>query len=151
MKLFVFCLALTLVSVGTLNLNNNAYSADEPLSAYGGMHGSLTKCDDETQEHHLYLLNSKELGLDEAQVKKLRDIDSECGKSCTLDKAKLRVAKMEMNELLKSDGIDMEKVVEKSTLISKLMNDLRIRLARVKVEAIMVLTKEQKEKVKALR
>ena len=150
MKRFVCFMALSLVTAGTVSVTGKAYS-DESLEAYGGMHGALTSCDDETQEQHLYLLNSERLGLDKLQIKKLRKIDSECGKSCALDKAKLRVAKMEMDELLRSDSIDMEKVVAKSTLISELMNSLRIRLVRVKVESMMILSEEQKEKAKTLR
>lgn len=150
MKRFVFFLALSLLAAGTVSVSDKAYS-DESLEAYGGAHGALTSCDDETQEQHLYLLNSERLGLDEVQIKKLRNIDSECGKSCTLDKARLRVTKMEMDELLRSDSIDMEKVVAKSTLISEIMNDLRIRLVRVKVESMMILNEEQKKKAKTLR
>ena len=150
MKRFVFFLVLSLITAGAVSVSDKAYS-DESLTAYGGMHGALTSCDDETQEQHLYLLNSERLGLDKLQIKKLRKIDSECGKSCALDKAKLRVAKMEMDELLRSDSIDMEKVVARSTLISELMNNLRIRLVRVKVESMMILNEEQKEKAKTLR
>ncbi|MBE9535855.1 MAG: hypothetical protein IMF07_01640 [Proteobacteria bacterium] len=150
MRPLVFFMAVTLITIGTVSLNDNAYS-DESLTAYGGMHGALTSCDDETQEQHLYLLNSEELDLDKIQIEKLRKIDSECGKSCTIDRAKLRVAKMEMDELLRSDSIDMKKVVAKSTLISELMNDLRIRLVRVKVESMMVLNEDQKKKAKGLR
>lgn len=150
MNRFVLFMAATVIAIWVAGLNDNAYS-EESTTTYGVMHGALVKCDEETQEQHLYLLNSEKLGLDEVQIKKLRAIDSECGKACAIDKAKLRVAKMEMNEIMQGDNVDMEKVVAKSTLISEIMNDLRIRLVRAKVEAMMVLTEEQKEKVKALR
>lgn len=114
-------------------------------------HGMLIDCDDKTRENHLYLMNAEKLGLSAEQIKELRDIKGECDNVCIVDRVRLRVAKVELAEILKSESLDMPLAKEKLKEISALQDRLRIRHLKTKVKAMMVLNDEQKEKAKVLK
>ncbi|MDT8318429.1 MAG: hypothetical protein RQ824_10655 [bacterium] len=114
-------------------------------------HGMLMECDDETRENHLYLMNAEKLGLSAKQIKELRDIKGECDNLCITDRVRLRVAKVELAEILKSEVIDMPLAKEKIKEISALQDNLRVRHLKTKVKAMMVLSENQKDKASALR
>jgi len=113
-------------------------------------HGMLLECDDKTRENHLYLMNAEKLGLTAEQIKELREIKGECDRYCVVEKARLNVAKKELRELLASKNIDMKKAEEKIREISELQNKVSIRHVKTKVESMMILNDEQKEKAKKL-
>ena len=114
-------------------------------------HGMLLECDDQTRENHLYLMNAEKLGLTKAQIEKLRNIKGDCDKFCVVEKARLRVAKMELDQIMKSETFDQKAAEVKIKEISELQNKLRIRHLKTKTEAMMVLDDKQKEKAKDLR
>jgi len=114
-------------------------------------HGMLMECDDKTRENHLYLMNAEKLGLSAEQIKELRDIKGECDNLCIADRVRLRVAKVELAEIMKGESIDMALAKEKIKEISALQDSLRIRHLKTKVKAMMVLSEKQKEKARALR
>ena len=114
-------------------------------------HGMLVECDDKTRENHLYLMNAEKLGLSAGQIKELRDIKGECDKLCIADRVRLRVAKVELTEILKSESLDMPSAKEKLKEISDLQDRLRVRHLKTKVKAMMVLSEDQKEKAKRLK
>lgn len=146
MRLFI--ISALFLSTGIFLFNTiEASDYETPVST----HGMLLECDNETHENHLYLMNAKKLGLSEKQIEQLQDIKGDCDKFCVMEKARLRVAKTDLNEMLKSKNIDMKKAEEKIREISELQNSLRIRHLKMKVEAMMVLTDDQKEKAKTLR
>lgn len=113
-------------------------------------HGMLLECDDKTRENHFYLMNAEKLGLSSEQIKQLRDIKGGCDKFCIVEKVRLRVAKVELVEILKGKDIDMALAKEKINLISTLQDNLRIRHLKTKVKATMVLNEKQKEKARVL-
>jgi len=113
-------------------------------------HGMLLECDDQTRENHLYLMNAEKLGLTKDQIKQLREIKGDCDKFCVVEKARLRIAKKELNELLSREDIDMKEAEEKIREISELQNKLSIRHVKTKVESMMILNNAQKEKAKKL-
>ena len=113
-------------------------------------HGMLLECDDKTRESHFYLMNAEKLGLSAEQIKQLRDIKGDCNKVCIVEKVRLRVAKVELAEILKGKDIDMVLAKEKIRLISTLQDSLRIRHLKTKVKAMMVLSENQKEKASVL-
>lgn len=110
----------------------------------------IPRCDELSQENHLYIMNAEKLGLSDEQIKKLGDIKSECDRDFLLDRDKLRVAKLELDDLLKSDDIDMKKVGQKSKEISELLHRVTMKRVKTKVQSMMILTGEQKEKAKGL-
>ena len=113
-------------------------------------HGMLLDCDDKTRESHFYLMNAEKLGLSAEQIKQLRDIKGGCDKVCVVESVQLRVAKVELTEILKDKDIDMALAKEKIRLISTLQDSLRIRHLKTKVKAMMVLSENQKEKASVL-
>ena len=110
----------------------------------------LLECDDKTRESHFYLMNAEKLGLSAEQIKQLRDIKGDCNKVCIVEKVRLRVAKVELAEILKGKDIDMALAKEKIRLISTLQDSLRIRHLKTRVKAMMVLSEKQKEKISTL-
>ena len=110
----------------------------------------VPRCDELSQENHLYIMNAEKLGLSDEQIKKLREIKSECDREFIQDREKLRVARLNLNELLESDEIDMQKVGEKSKEISQLLHKFTIKRIKTKVQSMMILTDEQKERAKEL-
>ena len=113
-------------------------------------HGMLIDCDDKTRENHLYLMNAEKLGLTAEQIKELRDIKGECDNLCIADRVRLRVAKVELTEIMKNESLDMSLAKEKIKEISALQDSLRVRHLKTKVKAMMVLNEKQKEKAKEL-
>lgn len=113
-------------------------------------HGMLLECDEKTRENHLYLMNAEKLGLSKEQIKQLQEIKGDCDKFCVVEKARLRVAKKELNDLLSKEEIDMKKAEEKIREISELQNKISIRHVKTKVESLMILNDKQKEIAKHL-
>ncbi len=146
MKVYIYILLLT--GIIFLIPTSFALAGGDDLSV--DSHGVLLDCDDKTRENHLYLMNAEKLGLSAEQVKELRDIKGDCDKVCITDKVRLRVAKVELTEILKSEDIDMALAKEKIRLISDLQDSLRIRHLKTRVKSMMVLSKDQKEKAMAL-
>ncbi|MDH3974538.1 MAG: periplasmic heavy metal sensor [Deltaproteobacteria bacterium] len=124
----------------------NAENQDNDVNT----HGMLLECDDKTRENHLYLMNAEKLGLSQDQIRQLREIKGDCDRFCVVEKARLRVAKRELNELLAKEEIDMKKAEEKIREMSELQNKLSMRHVKTKVESMMILNDEQKEKAKKL-
>ncbi len=107
---------------------------------YGTSLCKIPRCDELSQENYLYIMNSEKLGLSDEQIKELREIKSECDREFILDRDNLRVAKLELDDLLKSDEIDMKKVEEKSKRISELLYKVTIKRVKTKVWSMMILT-----------
>lgn len=90
------------------------------------------------------------LGLTDDQVIKIKDIFSEGGKARIQARAEIRVARLEMRQLMRNDNVDRaavdRKIKEISSLREKLMRN-RIE-TRLKIRA--VLTPEQRKKARAM-
>ena len=135
--------------VAAMFFAHGAIFAGEEIE-YGTSLCKIPRCDELSQENHLYIMNAEKLGLSDEQIKKLGEIKSECDREFVLDRDKLRVAKLELDDLLKSDEIDIKKVGEKSKEISELMHKTTIKRVKTKIQSMMILTDEQKEKAKEL-
>ena len=123
--------------------------AEEEIE-YGTSLCKIPRCDELSQENHLYIMNAEKLGLSDEQIRKLGEIKSECDREFLLDRDNMRVAKLELDKLLNSDEIDMEKVGDKSREISELMHKITIKRVKTKVQSMMILTDKQKEKAREL-
>jgi len=140
--------AFIIISLFTILLPTVAHPED--LTELGGQHGMVSGCTESKQNQHIYLMNADKLGLSDEQIMRLRNVRGECKKECVLNKAKLRIAKVELTEALEKKDIDMGLVEQKASEISDLMRKLLIKSIKVNVEAALVLTDEQKEKAKEL-
>jgi len=140
--------AAAVVLIAVILLSHTVEAEDNTL-----LESSLCKvprCDELSQRNHLYIMNAEELGLSEEQIKKLREIKSECDREFVIDREKMRVAKLDLGELLKSDEIDMKKVEEKSREVSDLLNKIILKRTKVIVQSMMVLTADQKKRAEEL-
>ena len=100
--------------------------------------------------HHFLLMNADELGLADEQLEKLHKIKSGFEKEYILDRAKLKVAQIELEELLEKDSIDMNMVEKKVNEITGLKGKIMLEGVKNKVEARKILTEEQREKASKL-
>ncbi len=111
----------------------------------GMMHGWFMK-----KGLHFYFSNREALGLTDDQLEKLHDIKVNFKKSFIMDKAKLEVAKIELEEQLDGDQVDMKAVKKKAKEISGLKETLLLAKVRTRVDAKKILNEEQRKKAKKL-
>jgi len=109
------------------------------------MHGDFMK-----KGLHLYFKNREALGLTDDQLEKLHSIKVNFKKSYIMDEAKLKVAKLELEELLDADSASMKGIEKKVNDIAALKEKLLLAKVKTRVEAKKVLTEEQRKKAKDL-
>jgi Spy/CpxP family protein refolding chaperone len=97
------------------------------------------------QAHRLWMQLMR-LGLNENQKEAIRDIRSKAMKDAISKRAEVRIARLELRELLAKDPVDMQVVSGKLKEIASL--EMELRLSRIKaMEDIRAqLTPEQKKK-----
>jgi Spy/CpxP family protein refolding chaperone len=88
-----------------------------------------------------------ELGLSDDQAKQLREIFSQAAKNGIKQRADLRIAELELRELLEADTVDMAQVEAKLKAIESVRTGLRLSLIRAHEQAKAVLTPEQRQKL----
>jgi len=98
---------------------------------------------------YFYLHNAEALGLSAEQVKKLKNVIGDNKKGRIRDEADLKVARMELNELIENGG-DTKQVEKKIDEIAEIRKELLSKRVNMKLEARNILTQEQREKAKAL-
>lgn len=109
------------------------------------MHGHFMK-----KGLHFYFKNKEALGFTGDQLEQLHDIKVNFKKSYIMDKAKLKVAKIELEELLDADQVNMEVVKKKVKEVSGLKETLLFAKIKTGVDAKKILNEEQKKKAKKL-
>ena len=91
-----------------------------------------------------------ELGLSDEQAKKLTQIFSQATKDGIKQRADIRIAELELRELLEADPVDMGQVEGKLKAIEGLRITLRLSLIKAHEQAKGVLTPEQRQKLEGL-
>lgn len=99
---------------------------------------------------HFYFKNREALGLTDDQLGRLHKIKVDFKKSYILEEAKLKVAKLELEELLDADSADMKSVEKKVKEIAGLKGTLLLAKTRTRVDAKKVLNDEQRKKARDL-
>lgn len=84
---------------------------------------------------HFYFKNSEAIALTGEQLEKLDDIKITFKKSYILEKARLKVAKIELEELLDEDSVSMKSVEKKVKEIASFKEGLLLLVIRTRVEA----------------
>lgn len=92
-----------------------------------------------------------ELGLTEDQVNKLETLKSETEKRTVQTRADLRVAQIELRDLLRQDDVAMNDVNPQIDKIASLRAEMLRTLVESRLNAREVLTAEQREKLDALK
>lgn len=102
-------------------------------------------------EFDFYLSLTDELSLTEDQIKKLQDIRIKTEKNRIMIRARIKVAEIELQELLSQTPIDIAKIDAKVREIGEIKIEDSINDVHALIEATEVLTHEQKERLKKLR
>jgi len=90
----------------------------------------------------------KGLGLDEKQRAAIREIESSVMKDTIKKGADVKIARMELKEILHKDPVDMQAVEAKVKEIGSLVMDIHLSHIKAMVDIKAQLTPEQKEKFK---
>lgn len=102
-------------------------------------------------EFDFYLCLTDELSLSDEQVKKLKSIKLECEKNRIMIEARIKVAEMELQDLLNQPEVDITKIDAKIREIGEIKIEDSINDIHSLIDARNILTTEQKEKLKKLR
>ena len=98
----------------------------------------------------LLLRNREKLGLSDDQVKKLEQLRSDFEKETIRNEADIRVAELDLNNLLQAQSADLAKVEAKIREVERLRADLRIARIRAIEKGKALLTAEQRKKLQEL-
>jgi Spy/CpxP family protein refolding chaperone len=96
-----------------------------------------------------YMLSRRdELNLSSDQVRNLERLRSDFERDAVKNEADLRVAEMDLSELLRSDPVDLKKAEAKIREIEKLRAELRLARVRAIEQGKQVLSQEQRVKLR---
>lgn len=98
-----------------------------------------------------YLEFREELKLSEQQISSLESILSSLKKAEIKAEASLRIAELELDELLKTEKVDLSKVKSKLQEVAKLQAELKFLHIKANEDAKQVLTQEQLKQFRASR
>ena len=98
----------------------------------------------------LLLRNREKLGLSDDQVKKLEQLRSDFEKETIRNEADIRVAEIDLNNLLQAQSAELAKIEAKIRDIERLRADLRIARIRTIEKGKALLTAEQRKKLQEL-
>ena len=98
----------------------------------------------------LMLRNRERLGLSDDQVKKLEQLRADFEKLSIRNDAELRVAEIDLTNLLQAQNRDLTKIEAKIREIERLRGDLRIERIRAIEKAKGLLTADQRKKLNDL-
>jgi hypothetical protein len=115
----------------------------------GGMQGMPERMGMPSPSQLVSMLKA-ELGLSDDQAKKLREIFFQALKTGIKQRADLRIAEVELRELLDTDSVEMGQVEAKLKAIEGLRTALRLSLIKAHEQAKAVLTSEQRQKLESL-
>ncbi len=95
-----------------------------------------------------FLNQAEELGLDAPQVARLDKLKTESQKAVIRKQADLRVAQLELNELLQDANAKRSNLEAKAKKVEELRSGIRLTEFNARLEARAVLTPEQLQKAK---
>ncbi len=100
-------------------------------------------------EHMFYLDRTAELGLSTEQIKKLKALHTECRKDNIRNAAEVKIARLELTDLLGSDNWSLKDAEAKVLKVQKLEGDIQIRHLQGLSAARKVLTAEQLQQARS--
>ena len=98
----------------------------------------------------LLLRNREKIGLSEEQVKKLEQLRSDFEKETIRNEADIRIAEIDLNNLLQAPNPDMGKIETKIRDVERLRADLRIARIRAMEKGKALLSVDQRKKLQEL-
>lgn len=100
-----------------------------------------------TPRHHMWK-RLRRLGLDEKQKESIRNIRSGLMKKTITKTADVRIAKIDLRDMLSKDSVDMQAVEAKVKEIESLQADLRLSRIKAMLEVKALLTPAQRKKLR---
>jgi hypothetical protein len=113
-------------------------------------HFGSTPAREERPRISLIIRNREKLGLSTEQVKNLERLRNDFEKESIRKEADIRVAKMDLDDLLAAQPVDMSKVESKVREIERLRADLRFARIRTVAKGKEQLTADQRKKLEEL-
>jgi Spy/CpxP family protein refolding chaperone len=98
----------------------------------------------------MMLSRRDELNLSSEQVKNLERLRTDFEREAVKNEGDLRVAELDLSEILKADSVDVKRAEAKVREIERLRAELRIARIRAIEQAKTVLSQEQREKLRAM-
>jgi Spy/CpxP family protein refolding chaperone len=143
MKKFVLILLAVLFVIG-LAFNSNAAEKEKSSAPHRVMqkHDGGCGCDSSHSPMGMF----KKLGLDEKQMKSVREIHFRTMKEMVKKKADLKVAKIELQEILSKDPVDMAAAETAVKKAESLKSEMKMMHIKAMEEVKSNLTDEQKKK-----
>jgi len=91
-----------------------------------------------------------EIGLSEEQKSKIDDITTNHRKDMVTKKAKIELAQIDLNKLMREENPDMNLVKDQIQKLASLKADMEFAQFKTRIDAKNVLTQEQQNKIKEL-
>jgi len=91
-----------------------------------------------------------EIGLSEEQKSKIDDITTNHRKDMVTKKAKIELAQIDLNKLMREENPDMNLVKDQIQKLASLKADIEFAQFKTRIDAKNVLTQEQQDKIKEL-
>ena len=98
----------------------------------------------------LILSHRDELNLSSDQARNLERLKNDFEREAVKNEGDLRVAELDLSEILKADSVDVKKAESKIREIERLRADLRLARIRAIEQAKAVLSQEQRDKLRAM-
>jgi hypothetical protein len=121
----------------------------EFFESWQGHFGSMTTSEERPPVSTI-IRNREKLGLSTEQVRNLERLKNDLEKESIRKEADIRVAKMELDDLLAAQPVDMTKVEAKVREIERLRADLRFARIRTVAKGKEQLSAEQRKKLDEL-
>lgn len=99
--------------------------------------------------NHL-LFHGEAIGLSDVQVEKIKALRLEHVKRVSELRSRLAVAELELQDLMVKPEVNMAAVESKTREVSSLRGDLAVDQVKARVEAVNILTPEQRKKAREL-
>jgi len=112
---------------------------------HGGMMGEMME-----EHHHMMQMMMTTLGLDEKQKETIKGIKHRTMKEMIRKKADIKIAEIELKELMGKDPVDMKAVEAKMKQVEGLRTDMHMTFIKAREEVNGQLTAEQKKKMKEM-
>jgi len=143
-----FLVLLTVIFVMGLAISSGAAEKEKSGAPHDGMYKHEGGCG--CGGEHPFMGMFKKLGLDKKQMAAVREIHLNTMKDVIKKKADIKIAKIELMEILSKDPVDMTAAESAVKKIEGLKTEMKMTLIKSMVEIKSNLNAEQKEKFSSM-
>lgn len=121
------------------------------MMGMGQMSDSMCPMMDVGHMQGFFLNQAEALGLNDSQIAQLRKIKTTTQKEVIKKEADLRIAQLELNELMRDSKTNRSALEAKAKKVEELRMDIRLTEFKAQLDARAVLTPEQLKKAKSMK